>query len=297
MALSIEQWTFVFGLLGNAISFGVFMSPLPTFYQIFKKKSTQEYQSLPYVVALLSSMLWVYYAFLKPNSTLLMTINSFGCFIETIYIAFFLYYATKKTRIETGKMLLFVVCGFGVVASLTYFLAKGLTRVHIVGWICLVFALCVFVAPLGILRKVIRTKSVEYMPFSLSAFLTLSAVVWFSYGLLMKDINVALPNVLGFILGVLQMVLYKIYYKPQQKGSSKKLPETLADHIVIVGPEDKREEIIDIDNLGNNDNNSERIPVVLCRIDEPVIESPKEHCVQMVQPPQMVQPLPISVTA
>ena len=36
----------------------------------------------------------------------------------------------------------------------------------------------------------IKTKSAEYMPFSLSFFLTLSAVAWFFYGLFTKDIYV-----------------------------------------------------------------------------------------------------------
>ncbi|GER44033.1 bidirectional sugar transporter SWEET12 [Striga asiatica] len=122
----------------------------PTFYQIYKKKSTEEFQSVPYIVGLFSATLWMYYAFLKPDTTLLITINSFGC-----------------------------------------------------------------------LRQVIRTKSVEYMPFLLSFFLTLSAVMWFFYGFLRKDYNIAIPNVLGFIFGVLQMVLYAIY-KNGDKNEPKK---------------------------------------------------------------------------
>ncbi|VFR01616.1 unnamed protein product [Cuscuta campestris] len=227
MALLGGHLAFIFGVLGNIISFIVFLSPLPTFYQIRKKKSAEGYQSIPYVIALFSSVLWIYYALLKSNATLLITINSFGCFIETIYVSFYIYYATKKARVQTLKMLILTVfVGFGAVVLVSQFLFKGAVRAQVVGWVCLVFSLCVFVAPLCIVRQVIKTKSVENMPILLSVFLTFSAVIWFFYGLLLKDVNIAVPNVLGFFFSILQMVLYMVYKEKKKSiDDGKKLPE------------------------------------------------------------------------
>ncbi|KAD5507724.1 hypothetical protein E3N88_15427 [Mikania micrantha] len=245
---SFAHLTLAFGLLGNAVSFMVFLSPLPTFYKVYKKKSTEGYQSVPYVVGLFSAMLWIYYALLKSNTMLLITINSVGCFIQTFYICFFLFYAPKKARIESLKLIgLMIVVGFGLIVGLTQFLAHGANRVTIVGWICLVFALCVFVAPLGVVRQVIKTKSVEYMPILLSVALTLNAVTWFFYGLLLHDFNIAIPNVLGFTFGVLQMILYFVYKNKKPVSDEKvwgiEIKNKTEEQKV---PENKDEEIIDI---------------------------------------------------
>lgn len=72
----------------------------PTFIQIYKRKSTLEFQSLPYTVALFSAMLWIYYAFLKKNAILLISVNSVGIVIETVYILIFLFYASKEARVS-----------------------------------------------------------------------------------------------------------------------------------------------------------------------------------------------------
>ncbi|RRT74074.1 hypothetical protein B296_00013353 [Ensete ventricosum] len=89
--------------------------------------------------------------------------------------------------------------------------------------------------------SVVRTRSVECMPFSMPLFHMLSAIAWFGYGLFTDDVYVEvnhpqtrrmlksvfcsyvpafmantcmqLPNVPGFVVGVGQMVLYAIYRK------------------------------------------------------------------------------------
>ncbi|TYH57434.1 hypothetical protein ES332_D08G089100v1 [Gossypium tomentosum] len=227
MAANIHDQSFsiVFGLLGNILSFFVYLAPLPTFYKIFKKKSTEGFQSIPYSVALFSAMLLLYYAFLKQHdAVMLITINSIGSCIESIYLIFYLIFATKTARqfalqINTTKLVIFFnIVALGLIILVTLVFFKGHLRVSIVGWICAIFSVCVFAAPLSIIRLVIKTKSVEYMPFPLSFFLTLCAITWFLYGFSLKDFYIATPNILGFSFGITQMILYLVY-----RGETKAL--------------------------------------------------------------------------
>ncbi|GAB4860378.1 hypothetical protein Ancab_035536 [Ancistrocladus abbreviatus] len=229
-----HPWAFTFGLLGNIISFMVYLAPLPTFIRICKRKSTEGFQSIPYIFATFSAMLWVYYGLLKTNSFLLLTINSLGCVIELIYIAVYLTYAPKQAKIQTFVLLLSMnLGGFCLIILLCHYLAKGPTQVRAVGCICVAFSVCVFAAPLSVMKTVIRTKSVEFMPFWLSLFLTLSAIMWFFYGMLKKDLYVLLPNILGFVFGVAQMILYGIYKNCDKLVENQKLPEDVPNTVKL----------------------------------------------------------------
>lgn len=89
------------------------MACRPTFYRVYRKKSTEGFQSVPYVVALFSAMLWIFYALLKTNAYLLITINSFGCVIETIYVLIYLFYATKDSKVVPSSNILICIHSVG----------------------------------------------------------------------------------------------------------------------------------------------------------------------------------------
>ncbi|XP_021737428.1 bidirectional sugar transporter N3-like [Chenopodium quinoa] len=239
-----HPWVFAFGILGNVISFMVFLAPLPTFIRVYKKKSTEGFQSLPYVVAIFSAMLWIYYALLKGNSILLITINVAGVIIETIYVAIYITYAPRQARLSTLKLLLLMnFGGFCAIALFCHYLFHGAVRLQVYGWICVAISISVFAAPLSVMRTMIRTKSVEYLPINLSLCLTLTATVWFFYGFVQKDLYITLPNVVGFVFGVAQMALYAFYRKYDKQAEKQKIPE-------FVSP--IKQETVEIQSIDNN---------------------------------------------
>ncbi|XP_009349481.2 bidirectional sugar transporter N3 [Pyrus x bretschneideri] len=261
VADSHHPLAFTFGILGNLISAMVYLSPVPTFYRIYRKKSTEGFHSVPYLVALFSSMLWFYYALVKTNAMMLITINSFGSFVEIIYIVMFVVYAPKEARKLTVKLFGIMNVGlFTMILIVSHFLVGSAYRVPILGWINVAISTGVFVAPLSIVAQVIRTRSVEFMPFGLSFFLTLSAVMWFAYGLLLKDICVVIPNVLGFVLGLLQILLYGICRNREQviiDDHEKKLPAATHENVknIVIIATLAASEVHPVDDQPNNCNN------------------------------------------
>ena len=63
-------------------------------------KSTEEFESMPYVCKLLNAYFWVYYGILKPNSILVATVNGFGAVCEIIFVVLFLLFAPPRMRVS-----------------------------------------------------------------------------------------------------------------------------------------------------------------------------------------------------
>nr|GEV82775.1 bidirectional sugar transporter SWEET4-like [Tanacetum cinerariifolium] len=83
--------------------------------------------------------------------------------------------------------------------------------------IAIVGNIMMYVAPLSVMKLVITTKSVEYTPFFLSLFSLLNGISWTIYALIRFDPYIVIPNGLGSLLGVTQLILYCTFYKSTQR--------------------------------------------------------------------------------
>ncbi|KAL9230575.1 hypothetical protein vseg_005910 [Gypsophila vaccaria] len=210
----------VVGAIGNAISVFLFVSPTPTFVSIYKKKSVEEFKADPYLATTMNCMLWVFYGLpiVHPKSILVVSTNASGLAIQFVFLLIFFIYADKKSRLKVlgwaAAEILFMI----VVISITLLCFHTTkTRSFFVGTLCVIFCLGMYVAPLTIMRKVIKTKSVKYMPFWLSVGNFSNGVIWTIYAFLPLDQWILIPNGLGAISGAAQLILYSCYCKTTPK--------------------------------------------------------------------------------
>ncbi|XP_061348161.1 bidirectional sugar transporter SWEET1-like [Gastrolobium bilobum] len=203
----------VFGIFGNASALFLFLAPVITFKRIIINKSTEKFSGIPYVMTLLNCLLSAWYGlpFVSPHNILVSAVNGAGAVIETIYVLIFIILAPKKEKGRILGLFTFVLSVFSAVVFVSLFALHDNSRKLFCGFAAAIFSIIMYGSPLSIMRLVIRTKSVEFMPFFLSLFVLLCGTSWFIFGVLGRDLFVAVPNGVGSALGAMQLILYFIY--------------------------------------------------------------------------------------
>lgn len=208
-----EIWHYAAGIAGNLFALGLFLSPIPTFSRITRNKSTEQFSSLPYIFALMNCLICTWYGlpFVSQNNILVTTVNGTGAIFQLFYISLFIAHSQKEARVKAVALLLLVMGIFTLIVLVTYEFMKQPLRNIFVGSLSVFSLVSMFASPLSIIKLVIETSSVEYMPFYLSLSTLLMSVSFFTYGFLGQDPFVYVPNGIGSALGMLQLVLYFKY--------------------------------------------------------------------------------------
>uniref|UniRef100_A0A915CTL2 Sugar transporter SWEET n=1 Tax=Ditylenchus dipsaci TaxID=166011 RepID=A0A915CTL2_9BILA len=163
----------------------------PICFNIYRRKSTEDISSFPFILGFLSGTLWLRYGLLIGDFAMI-TCNSVAISLMIFYLVFYTYYTQPKLSILV-KIAVDVV-----------FIALILTVVQIfedkarepLGFVSMIFNAINFGAPLGGLAVVLRTRS-----FSSE---------WLLYGFVIKDKYLIIPNSAGVALALIQISFFLV---------------------------------------------------------------------------------------
>ncbi|KAJ6820807.1 bidirectional sugar transporter SWEET2a [Iris pallida] len=217
--------SYAVGIAGNLLALVLFVSPIPTFKRIIRNKSTEHFSGLPCIYSLLNCLICAFYGLPCVSKGLIMvfTVNMVGAVFQSVYAILFIIYAEHRKRTKMLGLLMGAVFAFALVVFVSLHVCDKDTRRLFVGFLSVASLISMFASPLFIINLVIRTKSVEFMPFTLSLATFLMSISFFAYGLLEHDFFIYIPNGIGTVLGVVQLLLYAHFSKTFRDDSIQPL--------------------------------------------------------------------------
>ncbi|KAK4484653.1 hypothetical protein RD792_007242 [Penstemon davidsonii] len=120
-------------------------------------------------------------------------------------------------------LLLLVFGLFAIIAIGSLLMVDFEVRHLTIGFISCASLISMFASPLFVINLVIRTRSVEFMPFHLSLCTFLMSTSFLLYGIFNFDPFIYVPNGIGTFLGVIQLFLFSYYEKSSRVDSMEPL--------------------------------------------------------------------------
>ncbi|KAM1213330.1 hypothetical protein PS2_004760 [Malus domestica] len=228
-----QTFTDAAGVLGNLFAFGLYLSPMSTFNRIIRNRSTEQFSGMPYIYGLLNCLICCWYGMpiVKSGIILVATVNSVGTVFQLVYLSIFISYAERAVKIRMLALLIavFVIFASIVFVSLSCFDYNG--RQLFVGYLSIASLIFMYGSPLIVINLVIKTKSVEFMPFNLSFATFLVSFSFTTYGVFKMDPFLYMPNGIGTLLAFVQLILYCHYNNSSKEDTDEEEEPLIAEYL------------------------------------------------------------------
>ncbi|CAI5449833.1 unnamed protein product [Caenorhabditis angaria] len=181
----------------------LFFCGIPICFTIRKQGGIGDISGIPFLMGLLGGSFWLRYGFLKMDWTMII-VNLVGVSFFTIYCLFFLFFSWPKKSF---------CAQLGLVVSLILSMVVWIAwkpNLDMLGIVCMTFNIMNFGAPLAGLGVVLKNRNVSSLPFPMCCANFLVSSQWFFYGNLVSDLYVIVPNGIGVLLAIFQLLLFVI---------------------------------------------------------------------------------------
>ncbi|KAM0891348.1 hypothetical protein ACQ4PT_026477 [Festuca glaucescens] len=155
-----------------------------------------------------SCLVWLQYGLTPPLSRAIIIINAIGIAIEGTYIGIYLRMATVPIRRRIFMALVLIISILGMIASVIFPLVNDPHRpLGVMGDLA---SVAMYAGPARQLRAVWTTKDVRNMSFCVAAASLCSGISWTTYAGLIGDWYILVPNAIGILLALVQLIFYVV---------------------------------------------------------------------------------------
>lgn len=196
--------------------------------------------------------MWTIYAlpWITPCKVQPLVTNGVGSVLQLTYVLVFIRFSDARGAMILRLLALVAIAA--IITVLSLLLVPHLkwlphwpdkdasSTTTFLGWVCAVFNVGMYAAPLGVVRTVIRRRSVRSMPLLLTLGCGLCSTCWTGYALLSSppDAFILAPNLAGLVLFLLQITVYRCYspfcarISDDDEDDLLKQTDTLASNLV-----------------------------------------------------------------
>ena len=211
----------IFGWIGAALSIFFFIGPLTLVIETFKGK--RNYKDMnPYMLFINMSncVLWVAYG-LRLGELQMYVTNGTGTAFSLVWISFYLYFLAEKKPLLT---VFYLILFYDIYLEVFYIFFKLVGEKAITGYIVLVINVVMYAAPGYKIFLALKNSDHTLLPIHISFIALASSACWFIYGLYISNPSTYVPNGMGVVFSVAQVVVYFIA-KSRGKNLKKEAPK------------------------------------------------------------------------
>ena len=203
-----------YGWVASILSIFFFLTLMPPIIKLFKEKIyVENFPGLFVTVIYVNCICWYIYGEMILSNQIKYC-HLFGAIINFILIYIYLFYEIRKYPLDSILNGIIVIIG-------SYALYRGIKLnlnddIQSVGYICLITHLFILLSPIVLIFKVVMQKNYNLIPI-IPVRISLSATIsWIAYGVYLFNINIIYPNIIGFILELILVIIYIVYSRIYQ---------------------------------------------------------------------------------
>ncbi|KAE8898450.1 hypothetical protein PF007_g21519 [Phytophthora fragariae] len=209
VAIDIFKW------LTLAMTLMLRVSLLPDFRRMHKNHSTGDMSVMPCLLLFTNCYAVMFYAIAIDNILPLFAVSIVGIVTGVFFNYFFCRWAVDKRAVVNafiGSLIVCILVTVYSVLALTGYTEQSDTSIDTtLGFITIGTTLGLYVLPMATIARVVRTKTASSMPFTMGVVNVFNSFCWGTYGDLIGNMFILGPNIAGFILGCIQLVLTYVY--------------------------------------------------------------------------------------